>query len=72
MLATLAAGILLAAAPGAAEIDRFIESEMRAQQIPGLSLAIAKDGEVVLARGYGLANVEHEVRATPQTVYQHH
>lgn len=71
MLATLAAGLLLAAAPVAgADIDRFIESEMEALRIPGLSLAIAKDGEVMLARGYGFANVEHEVRATPQTVYQ--
>jgi D-alanyl-D-alanine carboxypeptidase len=51
-------------------IDNYIEAEMEARHLPGLSLAIVKDGELVKARGYGLADVEGKVPATPNTVYQ--
>ncbi|HEV8291184.1 MAG TPA: serine hydrolase domain-containing protein, partial [Tepidisphaeraceae bacterium] len=51
-------------------IDKFIEAQMRKQQIPGLSLAAVKDGKLLLTRGYGLADVELNVAATPETVYQ--
>ncbi|MDX1603889.1 MAG: hypothetical protein R3209_12535, partial [Salinimicrobium sediminis] len=33
--------------------------------ITGMSIAIAEAGKVVLSKGYGLANVEHKVQATP-------
>ncbi len=35
----------------------FVTSEMRRQHIPGLSLAILRDGRIVLIKGYGLANL---------------
>jgi CubicO group peptidase (beta-lactamase class C family) len=54
----------------AAKIDDFIRAEMQAQQIPGVALAVVKDGNVVLARGYGLANVEHQVPVKPETIFQ--
>ncbi|SOC79896.1 CubicO group peptidase, beta-lactamase class C family [Salinimicrobium sediminis] len=38
--------------------------------ITGMSIAIAEAGKVVLSKGYGLANVEHKVQATPETVYR--
>jgi CubicO group peptidase (beta-lactamase class C family) len=53
-----------------AKVDEYIRSEMQAQQIPGLSLAVIMDGRIVLARGYGLANVEHQVPVKPETVFQ--
>src|SRR5687768_8746213 len=56
--------------PQVEAIDRFIEEQMRKQQIPGLSLAVVKDGQLLLTRGYGLADVELNVAATPQTVWQ--
>src|SRR6476620_6917226 len=37
--------------------------------VAGISIAVARDGEVVFARGYGLANLEHEVAVTPNTVF---
>jgi CubicO group peptidase (beta-lactamase class C family) len=43
---------------------------MERQRIPGLSLAVVKDGKIVLAKGYGLANVELNVHATSETVYE--
>ncbi|HEY2963968.1 MAG TPA: serine hydrolase domain-containing protein [Pyrinomonadaceae bacterium] len=52
------------------KVDDYIRAEMRAQQIPGVSLAVIKNGEIVLARGYGLANVEHQVPVKPETIFQ--
>ncbi|MBK8003084.1 MAG: beta-lactamase family protein [Gemmatimonadetes bacterium] len=47
-----------------------MKDEMTRQQLVGLSLAVFKDGKLVLERGYGFANLEHQVPATPATVYQ--
>jgi CubicO group peptidase (beta-lactamase class C family) len=52
------------------KVDDYIRSEMKAQQIPGVSLAVIKNGEIVLAKGYGLANVEHQVPVKPETIFQ--
>ena len=51
-----------------AQIDRYINSEIARQRIPGLSLAIVKDGQLLLAKGYGFANLEHRVPATERTI----
>lgn len=51
-------------------IDDIVKAEMQKQRIPGLSLAVIKDGQIVKSQGYGLANVELNVPATPQTVYK--
>ncbi len=50
-------------------VDRFIKAELQRQRIPGMSVAILRGDSVLLARGYGLANLEHRVPATDSTVY---
>jgi CubicO group peptidase (beta-lactamase class C family) len=50
-------------------VDRFINSELARQRIPGMSVAILKGDSVLLARGYGFANVKHHVPATDSTAY---
>src|SRR5215831_5091270 len=50
-------------------IDDYIKSQMQEQHIPGLSVAVVKEGRVISAKGYGLANVELNVPATAKTVY---
>jgi hypothetical protein len=52
------------------EIDDLIKAEMQRQNIRGLSLVVLKDGEIVKAAGYGLANIKLQVPATPETVYR--
>src|SRR5205085_3178309 len=37
--------------------------------VAGISVAVARDGRVMLARGYGMSNLEHSVAATPETVF---
>jgi CubicO group peptidase (beta-lactamase class C family) len=51
-------------------VNRYVLSELARQKIPGLSLAILRGDRVVLARGYGLANVELRVPASDSTIYQ--
>jgi CubicO group peptidase (beta-lactamase class C family) len=53
-----------------AEIDRYVESEMTRQRVPGLALAVVRNGRTVYSQGYGFANVEHQIRATDRTVFQ--
>jgi D-alanyl-D-alanine carboxypeptidase len=55
---------------GADEVDRLVEAQMRKRNVPGLSLAVVRDGKVVKARGYGFANLELKAAATPETVYE--
>ena len=51
------------------KVDTFIKAEMAKNRIPGLALAVIKEGRIVKAKGYGLANVELNVPATADTVF---
>jgi CubicO group peptidase (beta-lactamase class C family) len=42
---------------------------MTRQRIPGMSVAVLRGDSLLLARGYGFANLEHRVPATDSTVY---
>jgi CubicO group peptidase (beta-lactamase class C family) len=53
-----------------AAIDRYLQTEMRRQHIPGMSLAVVKNGKPLYVKSYGVATLEHAVPTTPQTVYQ--
>ena len=51
------------------QVDNFVRSELQRQKVPGLAVAIIGPGGVVSAKGYGYANVEHEVPVTT-TIFQ--
>jgi CubicO group peptidase (beta-lactamase class C family) len=53
-----------------AAVDRYLETEMRRQNIPGISLAVVKNGKPLYIKSYGVATLEHNVQTKPQTVYQ--
>jgi CubicO group peptidase (beta-lactamase class C family) len=68
---TILLAIGLAVSPArAAPLDDFIQSEMKKMGIPGLSIAVIKDGKIVKLAGYGSANLETRTPATPDTVYK--
>src|SRR5437588_1595764 len=72
-LAVLAAGLdspIRAQDAIATKVDDYIRAEMQRQHIPGLSLAVVKDGQIILAKGFGFANVEHQVPVKPETIFQ--
>lgn len=51
-------------------VDRIVLEALEKHHIPGASVGIAKDGEVLVAKGYGYADLENDVRATEHTVYR--
>lgn len=74
-LASRPGGSDMTAATGAAtddpefsEIDRFVEAEMDAQRIPGLSLAVVRDDRIVHLRGFGHADQSGRA-VSPQTPF---
>ena len=48
----------------------FVNGFLKKKQIPGCAVMVRHDGKVVLSEGYGIANLEHGIRVTPQTVFQ--
>ena len=48
--------------------DFIVQKIMKDQKITGLSLAVIKNGKPIVNKGYGLANVEHNVPVTAETV----
>jgi CubicO group peptidase (beta-lactamase class C family) len=55
------AWLAAAAAQPVDRIDEFVRAEQARQQVPGVAVAVIQKGDVVSARGYGLANLEHGV-----------
>jgi N-acyl-D-amino-acid deacylase len=56
--------------PGLASFDAAMAEHMERHRIPGGSLAIAKDGRLVFARGYGYADREARVRVQPTSRFR--
>jgi D-alanyl-D-alanine carboxypeptidase len=52
------------------EVDRYVQSRLKGDKVPGASVAVLRNGKIIKARGYGLADVELNVPATENTVYQ--
>lgn len=46
-----------------------IAKQMLSRPAAGISVAVARDGQMLLVRGYGMANLEHSVAVTPETVF---
>lgn len=62
--------LTLSVAVQANNVDDYVKQRMEKQHIPGLSLIVIKDQKIIKSAGYGLANVELNVAATPETVYK--
>jgi len=78
-----AAGILLATAasrglcieqgqslPNLDPFDQAMREVMKKYDIPGASLAVAKDGRLLLAKGYGYADKDKQEGMTPQILFR--
>ncbi len=51
-------------------VDDYVQEQMQKQHIPGLALAVVKNGVLEKASAYGLANVELNVPVQTDTVFQ--
>jgi len=78
--ATLVVAALLGLMPGLgraqstleqahAQVRQLVRQTMQERRIPGLQLAVVKDGRVVLSESYGLANVENRVPVSAGTLF---
>ena len=46
-----------------------IENYLIETGVPSIAVAVARNGEIIWEEGFGLANIEKEIKATPQTLY---
>jgi CubicO group peptidase (beta-lactamase class C family) len=52
-----------------AKVEEYMKARVAADDFSG-SILLAKDGKVLVSRGYGLANREHNIPNTPQTKFR--
>ena len=65
-------GTALAQLPAGDELGNRVDAvakQLLSRHTAGVSIAVAREGRLILARGYGMANVEHSVAVTPETVF---
>jgi len=69
---TLAVPAAPAPAPGAAALETRIDSVFAhfGPTTPACAVGVFRAGEVVFAKGYGMANLEHGVPITPEMVFE--
>lgn len=51
-------------------IDALVEAEVLAQKLPGAVLGVVVDGELVYAKGFGVADLQTKARPDADTVYR--
>ena len=49
---------------------RTLEERMEHYKVPGVSIAVVKDGKLHWAKGYGIANTDTDSRVTNETLFQ--
>ncbi len=71
-LASLGA-LALPASPGLAQgdgVDQIVRAEMGQRHIPGVSLAVVRDGAIVKSAAYGRMRLSPDEPASPTTIYK--
>src|SRR5438874_3270595 len=73
------AGLALCASPAgaapaekadpAADIDAVVRDALKAWGVPGIAVAVVRDGQVVYLRGHGLREIGTDRPVTPDTVF---
>ncbi|MFC7392121.1 serine hydrolase domain-containing protein [Scopulibacillus cellulosilyticus] len=52
------------------KIDQLVKQDMRKGKIPGLAVAIIKDGRMIYKKGYGYADIKSKKRVSSHTKFQ--
>lgn len=52
------------------QVDVYLAQQMAKYGIPGVSIAVVKNSDIVKLKGYGLASIELDVPATEVSVFQ--
>jgi CubicO group peptidase (beta-lactamase class C family) len=67
--ALLSSAMPTAAATLSEEADALLSGLIRADD-PGVAVLVSQNGKILFEKGYGLADLEHHVPVTPQTVFR--
>ncbi len=51
------------------EVDAIVRREMNERRIPGLQLAVVKDGSIVLSRAYGIENISTQAAVSEKSLF---
>jgi CubicO group peptidase (beta-lactamase class C family) len=51
------------------KLEKFVFEKVSDSKLPGISVALVKDGKAIWSRGFGFRDLEHGLAATPHTVY---
>lgn len=51
------------------KIDQYVDGLVKCSNFTGASLAVVRNGKILLTKGYGLANVRREERVTTDTKF---
>ncbi|MCX6046407.1 MAG: serine hydrolase [Chloroflexi bacterium] len=51
------------------QIREFIKDSLALWKVPGVAVAVVRNGEILLSEGFGLRNVESQLPVTPQTLF---
>jgi CubicO group peptidase (beta-lactamase class C family) len=70
LVALLLAASALQDAPSLKSFDDEMAAFLKKQGAPGGSLAVVKDGRLVCAKGYGLADVDEKKAAAPESLFR--
>jgi len=63
-----AAQVMPAASP-LGDFDAYMAQTMKEWKVPGVAIAVIKDGKVILSRGYGLRDTKNNLPVTPKTMF---
>ncbi|MDA0714765.1 MAG: serine hydrolase [Bacteroidetes bacterium] len=68
-LSILFLGLSLSAQTNQSRIDSYMEQAIKDWNIPGAAIAIVKDGEVMLSKGYGIADMATGAKVSDKTLF---
>nr|WP_052361778.1 serine hydrolase domain-containing protein [Geomicrobium sp. JCM 19038] len=51
------------------ELEAYIQSQMQAYAIPGASIAVSKDNQLVYSKGFGYRDIEQKLPVTKDTIF---
>ena len=70
------AALVVLAAPASSQtrlpkdLDAEVSRALKTFQVPGMAIAVVKDGQVLLARGYGVRRMGDSTRVDAATLFQ--
>lgn len=51
------------------QLDELVNNTLKTFNVPGIAVAIIKDGKVVVSKGYGIANIKTQKKVDGNTLF---